>query len=119
MCVLTGYTFCIPINFKFTSDVVRAYIDYVYSKFVGPVKILTGSQTEFKNESFTIIEEKIWVEHKINAFLYHPLSNGRMEGFHSFLKACISKHVSKGLEWDDIVQFHIIYLTYSFFPNKH
>ena len=30
---------------------------------------------------------------------YHPASNGRMEGFYAFLKACIAKHVAPQLEW--------------------
>ena len=35
ICMLTGYTFCIPIPSKKASDVVTAYIDNVYAKFGG------------------------------------------------------------------------------------
>ena len=48
---------------------------------------------------------------------YHPPSNGRIEGFHSFLKACLSKHVSNALEWDGIVTF--VCAVYNFLPNEH
>ena len=34
---------------------------------------------------------------------YHLHSNGRIESFHNVLKACLSKHVSSRLEWDDVV----------------
>ena len=48
---------------------------------------------------------------------YHPASNGRIEGFHAFLKACISKHISPKLEWDDLV--HLACTAYNFIPNEH
>ena len=48
---------------------------------------------------------------------YHPPSNGRIEGFHSFLKACLSKHISNALEWDEIVTF--VCAVYNFLPNEH
>ena len=48
---------------------------------------------------------------------YHPPSNGRIEGFHAFLKACISKHISPQLEWDDLVP--LACTAYNFIPNEH
>ena len=48
---------------------------------------------------------------------YHPQSNGRIEGFHKFLKAGLSKHVSSRLEWDDVVP--LAYAAYNFMPNEH
>ena len=41
----------------------------------------------------------------------------KLESFHYFLKACIAKHVSTTLEWDDIVP--LVCTAYNFFPNKH
>ena len=36
--------------------------------------------------------------------VYTPQSNGKVEGFHRFFKACISKHIrGNQLEWDEIV----------------
>ena len=49
--------------------------------------------------------------------LYHPQSNGRIEGFHNFLEACISKHVSATMEWDDVVP--LACAAYNFLPNEH
>ena len=48
---------------------------------------------------------------------YCPASNGRIEGFHVFLKACISKHISHQLEWDDLVP--LACAAYNFIPNEH
>ena len=48
ICMLTGYTFCIPIPNKTASEVVKAYIDNVYSKYGGSRKILSDNGTEFK-----------------------------------------------------------------------
>ena len=47
ICMLTGYTFCIPLKSKTTAEVVKVYVDNVYSKFGGSVKILSDNGTEF------------------------------------------------------------------------
>ena len=35
ICMLTGYTFCIPLKTKTAAEVVKAYVDNVYAKFGG------------------------------------------------------------------------------------
>ena len=47
-CMLTGYVFCIPLKTKTAEEVLQAYIDHVYSKFGGSIKILSDNGTEFK-----------------------------------------------------------------------
>ena len=117
ICMLTGYTFCIPIPTKKTSDVITAYIDNVYSKFGGSKKILSDNGTEFKNQLFEKIAKELGVEFKCYTAPYHPQSNGRIEGFHHFLKSCMTKHISTTMEWDQIV--HLATAAYNFFPNEH
>ena len=117
ICMLTGYTWCIPLKTKTASEVVRAYIDRVYSEFGGSLKILSDNGTEFKNALFEEVAQQLGVEYKIYTAPYHPQSNGRIEGYHSFLKACISKHVAPGLEWDQIIP--LATAAYNFFPNEH
>ena len=35
--------------------------------------------------------------------VYTPQANGRLEGWHRFLKACIAKHIRGAeVEWDDL-----------------
>ena len=57
------------------------------------------------------------IEHKVYSPPYHPASNGRIEGFHSFLKACLAKHISSSIEWDELV--HLACSVYNFLPNEH
>ena len=59
----------------------------------------------------------IGVEHKIYSPPFHPQSNGRIEGFHNFLKACLRKHITKSKEWSEILPMACA--GYNFFPNEH
>ena len=94
ICMLTGYVFCVPLKTKTAEEVIQAYIDNVYAKFGGSLKILSDNGTEFKNKLFEQIAKELGVEHKLYTPPYHPASNGCIEGFHAFLKACIAKHVA-------------------------
>ena len=89
----------------------------IYAKFGGSLKILSDSGTKFKNQLFTDVATELGVEYKIYTPPYHPQSNGRIEGFYNFLKACISKHVSANMEWDDVVP--LACAAYNFLPNEH
>ena len=70
-----------------------------------------------KNQLFEKEAKELGVEFKCYTAPYHPQSNGRIEGFHHFLKACMSKHISKTMEWDEVV--HLATVAYNFFPNEH
>ena len=117
ICMLTGYVFCIPLKTKTAEEVLQAYIDNVYSKFGGSLKISSDNGTEFKNKIFEQVAKELGVVYKLYTPPYHPASNGRIEGFHAFLKACISKHISPQLEWDDLVP--LACAAYNFLPNEH
>ena len=45
ICMLTGYTFCIPLKTKTAAEVVKAYVDNVYAKFGSSLKILSDNGT--------------------------------------------------------------------------
>ena len=117
ICMLTGYTFCIPLKTKTAAEVVKVYVDNVYAKFEGSLKILSDNGTKFKNQLFTDVATELGVEYKIYTPAYHPQSNGQIQGFHNFLKACISKLISPTMEWDDVVP--LACATYNFLPNEH
>ena len=57
------------------------------------------------------------MEYKLYTPPYHPASNGRIEGFHAFLKACIAKHITPQLKWDVLIP--LACAAYSFMPNEH
>ena len=80
-------------------------------------KVLTDNGTEFKNKLINEVCEQLGVKHKIYSPPYRPQSNGRIESFHYFLKACISKHIMPQIEWDDVVP--LACAAYNFFPNEH
>ena len=50
ICMLTGYVFCVPLKTKTAEEVIQAYIDNVYSKFGGSLKMLSDNDTEFKKQ---------------------------------------------------------------------
>ena len=117
ICMLTGYVFSVPLKTKTAEEVIQAYIDHVYSKFGGSLKILSDNGTEFKNKTFEQVAKELWVEYKLYAPPYHPASNGKIEGFHAFLKACIAKRVTPQLEWHVLVP--LACAAYKFIPNEH
>ena len=117
ICMFTGYTFCIPIPNKMAKTVLKAYMDNAYCQFGGPLKILSDNGTEFKNKLMKEVSKELGVEYKIYSPPYRPQSNGRVESFHYFLKACLAKHIAPQLEWDDIVP--LACATYNFLPNEH
>ena len=118
VCMLTGYTFCIPLPNKRADTVANAYIKHIYSLFGGSDKILTDNGTEFKNEIMDKILEKLGVQKRAYSAPYRPQSNGRVEGFHRFLKSCTGKLAeAHRLEWDQVA--HLATAAYNFFPNEN
>ena len=117
ICVLTGWTWCIPIPDKTAPIVIGAYLKHVHHVFGPSRKILSDNGTEFSNKLFEMVAKELGVEHKIYSPPYHPQSNGRIEGFHSFLKACLEKHISKDVEWDEVCTLATV--AYNFLPNEH
>ena len=113
--MLTGFTFCIPIKTKKAEDVVNAYLNHICCTFGPSRKILTDNGTEFKNKLWTEVYEKLQTEHKVTP-IYSPQCNGRIEGFHRFLKSCIAKQLENRVEWDDLVWKATA--AYNFFPTE-
>ena len=115
VCMLTGFTFCIPLKSKRTEDVIKAYIDHICRTFGPSRKILTDNETEFKNKLWTEVFEKLRIEQKFTP-IYSPQCNGRIEGFHKFLKATIVKQLETPIKWDDLVWKATA--AYNFFPTE-
>ena len=61
--------------------------------------------------------KQLGVKRKIYSPVYRLQANGCIEGFHKFLKECISKHMVNNLEWDDILP--LAAAAYNWFPNEH
>ena len=103
-------------NTKAAEEVIQAYIDNVYSKFGGSLKMLSDNGTEFRNKIFEQVAKVLGLVYKLYTPPYHPASNGRIEGFHAFLKVFIAKHVVPHLEWDVLIP--LACAAYNFIPNE-
>ena len=79
--------------------------------------MLSDNGTEFKNKICEQVTKELGLEYKLYTSPYHPSSNGRIEGFHAFLKACIAKHVAPKIEWNALIP--LACATYNFIPSKH
>ena len=117
VCMLTGFTFCIPIKNKTAQEVVTAWRNHISFLFGVCRKLLMDNGSEFKNELFSQVAEQLGVERKIYMPPYRPQSNGRIEGFLNFLKSCLAKHISRNREWDDVA--HLATASYNWLPNQH
>ena len=79
VCMLTGFTWCVPLKTKTAEEVAKAYMDHIYCNFGGSIKILTDNGTEFKNKLFKEIVSKLGTEFSIHSPPYRPQSNGKIE----------------------------------------
>ena len=112
--MLTGFTMAVPIRNKNVETICEAYQDNIYCVFGGSSKMLMDNGSEFKNKEMKEVCETLGVKH-IFSPVYTPQSNGHLEGWHRFFKACIAKHIrGGGVEWDKLVPLAVS--AYNFFP---
>ena len=64
VCMLTGYTFCIPIKNKTAEEIAIAWRNHIAFLFGVCRKLLTDNGTEFKNDLFSRVAEQLGVEEK-------------------------------------------------------
>ena len=78
VCMLTGFTFCIPIKNKSAEEVVMAWRNHILFPFGVCRKLFTDNGNEFKNDLFNTIAEQLGVERKIYTPPYRTQLNGRI-----------------------------------------
>ena len=111
--MLTGFTIAVPIKNKNVETICDAYRNHVYCTFGGSSRILTDNGSEFKNQEMKQVCKILGVKH-IFSPVYTAESNGRLEGWHRFFKACIAKHIRVGgVKWDELVPLAVS--AYNFF----
>ena len=71
-CMLTGFTWCIPLKTKTVDKVVTAYKNHIACQFGRSVKILIDNGTEFKNKLFKEVVAKLGTEMSIHSPPYRP-----------------------------------------------
>ena len=112
--MLTGFTIAVPIKNKNAGTICDAYRDNIYCVFGGSSRMLTDNGSEFKNKEMQEVSDTLGLKH-IFSPVYTPQSNGCLEGWHRFFKACIAKHIcGGGVEWDELVPLAVT--AYNFFP---
>ena len=112
--MLTGFTIAVPIKNKNAETICDVYRDNIYCVFGGSSRMLTDNGSEFKNKEMHEVCDTLGLKH-IFSPVYTPQSNGRLEGWHRFFKACIAKHIrGGGVEWDELVPLAVS--AYNFFP---
>ena len=112
--MMTGYTIAVAIPDKRAETVCKAYRDNVYCTFGGSSRILTDNGTEFKSKEMKQICDDLDIK-QVFSPVYTPQANGRLEGWHRFLKSCIAKHIQGAeVEWDDLIPLAVS--AYNFFP---
>ena len=112
--MLTGYTIAVAIPDKRAETVCQAYRDHVYCVFGRSSRILTDNGTEFRSKEMKQICSELEIK-QVFSPVYTPQANGRLEGWHRFLKSCIAKHIrGTDVEWDDLIPLAVS--SYNFFP---
>ena len=71
VCMLTGFTFSIPLKSKKAKDVLNAYLNNIGCVFGPSKKILTDNGTELKNKMWMQVFEKLRIEHRTSP-IYSP-----------------------------------------------
>ena len=111
--MLTGFTIAVPIKNKNAETICEAYHDKVYCIFGRSSRMLMDNGSEFKNKEMHKVCDTLGLKH-IFSPVYTPQSNGCLEGWHRFFKACIAKHIrGGGVEWDELVPLAVS--AYNFF----
>ena len=112
--MLTGFSIAVPINNKNAEMICDAYRNHVYCTLGESSRILMDNGSQFKNRDMQEVCQTLGLKH-IFSPVYTPQSNGRLQGWHRFFKACIAKHIhGGGVEWDELVP--LVVSAYNFFP---
>ena len=75
ICMLSSWTWCIPIVDKSAPVMLQAYLKNVHHLFGPSRKILSDNGSEFKNQLFETVAQELGIEHKVYSPPFHPQSN--------------------------------------------
>ena len=64
---------------------------------------------------FEEVAKKLGCETRAYSPPYRLQANGKIKCFHTFLKACRTKHINRHLEWDEVIP--MVTATYNCFPH--
>ena len=65
VCMLTGFTWCVPVKTKTAEEVSKAYLDHIYSNFGGSIKIIQTTEQWEDRRIPQVPENMYWQEHHL------------------------------------------------------
>ena len=97
---LTGWPEAFLIPDKSADTIVSTFINHYLPFHMCPRYILSDNHTEFKNHLMDQLLQQLSTDCIFSA-PYHPLSNGKLEVFHKYLKPTLKKLCEKDpANWD-------------------
>ncbi len=93
----SGFPFAIPMVSYTSEETARAILS-VISVLGTPFTILTDQGSNFMSVTLSHLKQKLNMS-SVRTSAYHPQSNGRLERFHSTLKAMLSKCIENRQDW--------------------
>ncbi len=93
----SGYPFAIPLRNYTAEETAKALLS-VISILGSPLQLLSDQGSNFLSTTLSHLKSMFHIA-TIKTSPYHPQSNGRLERFHSTLKAMISKCISVKHDW--------------------
>ncbi len=118
----SGFPFAIPLKSYTSEDTSKAILSII-SILGPPLVILTDQGSNFMSLTLSHLKKRFNIS-SIRTSAYHPQSNGRLERFHSTLKAMISKCILQKHDWPIVLDL-ILYFArslphsrYGFTPHE-
>ncbi len=93
----SGFPFAVPLK-SYTSEETAKAILSIISILGTPLTILTDQGSNFMSVTLAHLKRKLHMS-SIRTSAYHPQSNGRLERFHSALKAMLAKCIENKQDW--------------------
>ena len=87
----------------------QAYLQNIHATFGGSLTLITDNGGELKKLLFQKVTHVLQIKDQLTSPCHLQLTR-ILEKCHSFLKACIRKHIPSKLDWEDTIQyFHFSY----------
>ncbi len=108
MDLATSFPFAYPMKSCTANETAHKLLS-IFSMFGPPVAILSDQGTNFMSKVLQSFYEKLAIQ-RISTSPYHPESNGKLERFHSTLKAVLRKSIVQRIDWPNVLELALFFL---------
>ncbi len=112
----TGFSFALPMK-GYTAEETAQNLLAIMSILGPPKAILSDQGANFMSTVLSHLYDKLAIQ-KIMTTPYHPESNGKLEKFHSSLKAALRKAISSQKDWPVVLDL-VLYFLRSLPHSQH